>query len=117
MSARARLPDAPVAGDASQDAGALARWARRIAIATAILGALAGGTVWGVIRHYEIGLPSVHDLRGNYHPPQVTRVLAKDGMLLAELFTERRTVVSISTLPAHVKLAVLAAEDADFFNH
>jgi penicillin-binding protein 1A len=44
-------------------------------------------------------------------------VLARDGSLLAELFTERRTVISIDSLPAHVKLAVLAAEDAEFYEH
>ena len=72
---------------------------------------------WRVIRHYEEGLPSVAELKGNYKPPQVTRVLARDGTLLAELFTQRRTVVGIETLPAHVKLAVLAAEDAGFYEH
>ena len=44
-------------------------------------------------------------------------MLARDGTLLAEIFTERRTVVSIQSLPAHVKLAVLAAEDAGFYEH
>jgi len=79
----------------------------------------AGGAAVGVaaLRHLEAGLPSVTDLRGNYHPPQVTRVLGRDGTLLAELFTERRTVVSIASLPPHVKLAVLAAEDAGFYEH
>jgi penicillin-binding protein 1A len=74
-------------------------------------------TVFFVIRHFEADLPTIPDLKGNYHPPQVTRVLARDGTLLAELFTERRTVVPIATLPAHVKLAVLAAEDAGFYEH
>ncbi len=44
-------------------------------------------------------------------------MLARDGTLLAEIFTERRTVISIANLPAHVKLAVLAAEDAGFYEH
>ncbi len=69
------------------------------------------------IRHFEAELPSVADLKGNYHPSQVTRVLARDGTLLAELFTERRTLVPLASLPAHVKLAVLAAEDAGFYEH
>ena len=69
------------------------------------------------MRHFEEGLPSITDLRGNYHPSQVTRVLARDGSVLAELFTERRTVVPIASLPPHVKLAVLAAEDAGFYEH
>jgi penicillin-binding protein 1A len=92
-------------------------WLKRCAYAAAVL-VLAGmiGLVIGV-RHVESTLPPTPDLRGNYHPPQVTRVVARDGTLLAELFTERRTVVSLESLPAHVKLAVLAAEDANFYNH
>ncbi len=69
-----------------------------------------------VVRHYEAGLPAVAELRV-YQAPQVTRVLARDGSVLAELFTQRRTVVSIGAVPAHVKLAILAAEDAGFYEH
>ena len=93
------------------------RWTKRAAIAGAVLAILAVLAVVLVIRHYESDLPSVADVKSSYHPPQVTRVLARDGTLLAELFTERRTVVSIQTLPPHVKLAVLAAEDAGFYEH
>ncbi len=77
----------------------------------------AGGVGFYALRSFEEGLPSITDLRGNYHPSQVTRVLARDGTVLAELFTERRTVVPIDSLPPHVKLAVLAAEDAGFYEH
>ena len=91
------------------------KWGGIAGLSLALLGAL---TVWLVIRHYEADLPSITDLKGNYNPPQVTRVLARDGTtLLAEIFTERRTVISISSLPPHVKLAVLAAEDAAFYEH
>lgn len=69
------------------------------------------------IRHYESGLPSVDQLRSGYAPPQVTRVLARDGTVLADIFTERRTVVPIAEIPPHVKLAFLAAEDAHFYEH
>ncbi len=93
----------------------------RLAKIFAVLGAVLalGGTVTtvAVIRHFEADLPTIPDLKGNYHPPQVTRVLARDGTLLAELFTERRTVIPIGQVPAHVKLAVLAAEDAGFYEH
>ncbi|HMI88776.1 MAG TPA: PBP1A family penicillin-binding protein [Polyangiaceae bacterium] len=81
-----------------------------------LLAALVG--VWLILRHYSENLPSIGDLKGNYNPPQMTRVMARDGStLLAEIFTERRTVISIGALPAHVKLAVLAAEDAGFYEH
>jgi penicillin-binding protein 1A len=92
-------------------------WARRAAYGAIAL--LVGGTIAVVVavRQVESTLPPTPDLRNNYHPPQVTRVLARDGTLLAELFTERRTVVGLAALPAHVKLAVLAAEDASFYEH
>ncbi len=91
-------------------------WAKRAAAAAGILAAIGALALWAAIHHYEAGLPSVSRL-GSYQPPQVTRVLARDGTVLAELFTQRRTVVSIASLPAHVKLAVLAAEDAGFYEH
>src|SRR5215468_10771616 len=95
----------------------LGRILRVLAISTVALALLAVLGMWLVIRHYEQDLPSIGDLKGNYNPPQVTRVLARDATLLAEIFTERRTVIPISSLPAHVKLAVLAAEDAGFYEH
>jgi penicillin-binding protein 1A len=70
-----------------------------------------------VIRHFENGLPDVHDLRTHYQPAQVTRVLARDGTVLASLFVERRTVIPFSDVPSHAKLAFLAAEDAQFYEH
>jgi len=91
-------------------------WMLRLATgALALAVALAAGGL-SILRHYEDGLPDVASLR-EYQPPQVTRILARDGTLLSELFTQRRTIVSIGSLPAHVKLAVLAAEDAGFYEH
>jgi penicillin-binding protein 1A len=94
-----------------------ARLGKIAALLVAAVGLAGAVTVLLVIRHFEVELPSIPDLKGNYHPPQVTRVLARDGTLLAELFTERRTVIPIAQVPAHVKLAVLAAEDAGFYEH
>jgi len=92
-------------------------WGKRLALAglVVVIGAVLTGLA--LVRHYEAELPSVAELERGYHPSQVTRVVARDGTLLAELFTERRTVVGIRELPDHVMLAVLAAEDANFYNH
>ena len=79
-------------------------------------GCVGGVVLWSAVRHYEADLPSIAELRV-YKAPQVTRILARDGTVLAELYTERRTTVPLATLPAHVKLAVLAAEDAGFYEH
>jgi penicillin-binding protein 1A len=94
----------------------LRTWLLALLIVTLVLATAAVVALALVVEHFEAGLPSVTDLRGNYHPPQVTRVLARDGTLLAELFTERRTVVPIASLPPQVKLAILAAEDAAFYD-
>ncbi|HEY5957091.1 MAG TPA: transglycosylase domain-containing protein, partial [Polyangiaceae bacterium] len=74
-------------------------------------------TIWLLVDHYEARLPNVQQLRSSYRPPQVTRILARDGTLLSEIFTERRTVVPFSGVPSHTKLAFLAAEDAHFYEH
>jgi penicillin-binding protein 1A len=92
------------------------KWLLRVAAGVAALAVVGAIAVALVVRHFEAGLPGVSELK-TYQAPQVTRVLARDGTLLAELFTQRRTVVPIETLPAHVKLAVLAAEDAGFYEH
>ena len=92
------------------------RWTKRLAVVSGVLAVIGAIALWLVIRHYEADLPSVADLK-TYQAPQVTRVLARDGTVLAEAFTQRRTVVPLESLPAHVKLAVLAAEDAGFYEH
>ncbi|HHH29617.1 MAG TPA: penicillin-binding protein, partial [Polyangiaceae bacterium] len=76
------------------------------------------GAIWLYVQleRYEAQLPSTAELR-RYRPPQVTRVLARDGTVLAELFDERRTVVPIDAIPNEMKAAALAAEDADFYQH
>ena len=83
-------------------------------LAALLLGVL---TVVLVVRHYEAKLPTLDKVRKGYEPPQVTRVLSRDGTVLASLFTERRTVVKFEVIPNHVKLAFLAAEDASFYQH
>jgi penicillin-binding protein 1A len=89
----------------------LAGWAMLVAC---LLGV---ASVVLVVHHYEGKLPTLDKVRKGYEPPQVTRVLSRDGTVLASLFTERRTVVKFGDIPNHVKLAFLAAEDAGFYQH
>lgn len=94
---------------------------RRVAIAVAltlvliVLSSAAG--LAGLFWYYGRDLPDVHNLRSQWRPPQTTRILARDGSLLAELFLERRTVVPLERIPVNLVKAVLAAEDADFYRH
>ncbi len=95
-------------------------WRRLLFWFLILFGLLAIGvafSVWLIVDHFEARLPKVEQLRNSYRPPQVTRILARDGTLLAEVFTERRTVVAFSVIPSHAKLAFLAAEDARFYEH
>ncbi|WP_437485183.1 PBP1A family penicillin-binding protein [Sorangium sp. So ce1014] len=114
---RPSRPPPPPDDAAAQERNArIATWAKRIGIALAALLVLAAAAVVLVVRHYEADLPSTRELK-DYRPPQVTRILARDGTRLGELFTERRTVVRIGEIPNQVKLATLAAEDAGFYEH
>lgn len=71
----------------------------------------------GIFWYYGRDLPNTRDLLRTWRPPQTTRILARDQSLLAELFIERRTVVPLSALPRELVIAILAAEDADFYRH
>ena len=94
--------------------------AQRIAIQTgwvllalfALSGVISAFALWYLGR----GLPSADALR-RYEPPQTTRMVDRNGALLAETFTERRTVVPMARVPRVLVLSVLAAEDADFYHH
>lgn len=66
--------------------------------------------------HFSRDLPALYDVEA-YHPPGVTRFFARDGRLVAELTTERRTVIPLEQMPRALLEAFLAAEDQRFFDH
>jgi len=61
-------------------------------------------------------LPEVVSLT-DYRPKLPLRVYSADGVQLGEFGEERRTFVPIATMPQVMKDAVLAAEDARFYEH
>ncbi len=61
-------------------------------------------------------LPDVADL-ADYRPKLPLRVLTVDGQLIGEFGEERRNLLTINEIPEVVKNAVLAIEDARFFEH
>lgn len=82
-----------------------------------LLSAIAGaGGLASLFWYYGRDLPTLDSLR-QYTPPQTTRVVDRHGHTIAELFTERRTIVPLERLPRVLVLSVLAAEDADFYRH
>ncbi len=61
-------------------------------------------------------LPEVSDL-ADYRPKLPLRVLTSDGLLIGEFGEERRNLLRINEIPDVMKHAVLAIEDARFFEH
>ena len=61
-------------------------------------------------------LPSITSLT-DYRPKLPLRVFSSDGVLLGEFGEERRSFVPIAQIPKVVKDAVLAIEDARFYDH
>ncbi len=98
------------------------RWLK-ISVAVVMIVALVAvfGGVLGVVGLFwyygrdieEIDQQALRD----YRPPQVTRVVDRHGVLIGEIYTQRRTFVPYEKIPAHVENAFLAAEDADFYRH
>jgi penicillin-binding protein 1A len=63
-----------------------------------------------------LGCPPVETLR-EYHPPQASQVLDRDGKLLARLASEERIVVSLSAMSPTLVAAFVAVEDQRFYQH
>jgi penicillin-binding protein 1A len=92
----------------------LIRWALLLMLVP-VLGVAA---LIGVFVYYghDPDLPSLNGI-GDYHPRQLTRILDRDGSLIGELGSERRTVIPFAQIPKVLIQAAQAAEDADFFEH
>ncbi len=80
-------------------------------VVVAVLGGL-GGMVLG----YSIDLPQVEELQ-KVRPNVVSYVYSADGEVLGEFALEKRILVTYDQIPVQLRQAILAAEDADFFEH
>jgi len=90
---------------------------RRIVVWTVVAGTLAAGVLGFVVyREVTADLPPVDQIL-HYKPPVATRIYGDDGTLIGEFYVERRYLVPLEQIPMHVRLAFLAAEDADFYRH
>lgn len=88
-------------------------WAAGLAVAGA-LAALALVAI-GLMFAYP-NLPAIDSL-ADYRPKQPLRVYAADGVLLAEFGEERRHFTRLHDFPPVLRQAVLAIEDARFYEH
>jgi penicillin-binding protein 1A len=96
-------------------------WKRalRIGGTVAALGLFAAIAVLVGLFSYYGSDPKLPDLSrlDTYRPKQVTRILDRNGKAIGELGNEKRTVVPYDAIPKLLINAVVAAEDADYFQH
>lgn len=69
-----------------------------------------------VLSHMSKDLPDYRSLN-EYTPPQMSRVLDRQGQQLGRFFEVRRTIVPFEEISPHMVHALLSAEDADFYEH
>ncbi len=82
-----------------------------------LFGSLLGvGIVAGIVASYSRNLPDINRM-ADYQPSRSTRVFARDGQQIANLFTENRIWVPISQIPIPVRNAFIATEDEHFYQH
>ena len=95
---------------------ALPTLARHAGLALLFVATALAGTASGVLFAYSDDLPAISAL-DSYQPDTITRVLGRDGTVVGEFAVERRMVLRYDEIPLLMRQAVLAAEDAGFFEH
>ena len=84
-----------------------------------ILAGLAGvASLAGIFYYFGRDLPELLE-RDDYNPPQVSRIFADNGEVIAEFHVpgERRTLVPLEEIPAILQHSFMAAEDSEFMSH
>jgi penicillin-binding protein 1A len=85
----------------------------RLVALAGLAAVLLGG---GMMYRWTRELPAFDDLK-DYAPLVSTRVFGADGSEIFQFARERRTVVPLEQMPQALRRAVLAAEDAHFYEH
>lgn len=91
----------------------LSRWLWNLVLVVVPLGGLALGFF---LMQLSLGLPDVAGLK-SFSGSHTTRVLARDGQVVATLFREKRSPVALARVSPWLIKALLAVEDSRFFDH
>lgn len=84
-----------------------------------IAGLLGAGAVGGLFWWYSRDLPTLNNI-SDYQPKQVTRVVDRDGNVLASWTDDERLVRTVLTpdeIPELMREAIVSAEDGSFYSH
>ena len=104
-------------------APSLPSWARWLTRSALWLAGLAGALALTVVIMVGIALavayPNLPEISGlmDYRPKLPMRVFSADGVLLGEYGEERRNFTPLAQIPKVMQEAVLASEDARFYEH
>lgn len=116
---KAKKPSKGSGKPASQGGG----WGRKVALwglgSIALAGVAGAAGVAGLFWYWGQDLPDIRTLQ-DYRPAQTTRVYAADGRVIATIVGDdlvRRTVLPFDEIPMVMRKALLAAEDANFYEH
>jgi len=78
--------------------------------------ALIFGIISGAFIALTWDLPQIRSLE-SFRPAGVTRIYSADGILLSELYLEKREPVPLKAIPYYLKAALVATEDRNFYKH
>jgi penicillin-binding protein 1A len=111
---------APAAGAPEPGRRTLAGWTLRIvAWAGGVVVALGLAAAFAIALALAVAYPNLPDISdlSDYRPKLPLRVFSAEGTLLGEFGEERRSLTPIKEIPQVMKDAVLAIEDARFYQH
>ncbi|MDQ3070146.1 MAG: PBP1A family penicillin-binding protein, partial [Acidobacteriota bacterium] len=92
------------------------RLIRRAGLVALFVAVAVAGAATGVLFAFTGDLPQISAL-DDYAPSTITRVYDRNGAVIAEYAVERRTVITYRDIPEHLRNAIVAAEDGNFFRH
>jgi penicillin-binding protein 1A len=81
-----------------------------------IIAFVALGSAFGILLGYQYSLPPIQSLE-DYRPDVITGVYSDDNKVIGEFAIERRMIVSFDEIPPYLQLAIIAAEDDQFYHH
>jgi len=89
---------------------------RRAGISILFALAIVAGAVAGVLLAFENDLPQVSSLE-QFQPNIITKIYAADGTLIGDFAIEKRVIVGFKDIPPVLRNAIVAVEDAEFWQH
>lgn len=88
----------------------------KFVIVSLAIGSIIGGLIFGYIFSEVNNFSAMSDLK-QFRPSVPSQLYDVNGILISELFKEKRDLVSFDELPRTTVNAFLATEDQDFYTH